>query len=178
MKSWILGIVLCLTACGAEMPQPVANGAPAPAFVGRTLAGDAVNFPEAYRGKVVALRFWADWCPYCGPEMRDIEPVYQRLKTRGLEVVAVNAGQGRDAVAKFLAETPVSYPVLLDAELQAVGRYGVVGLPHTYLIDRAGVVRGRIIGEATADVFERQVTALLKSESPPPTRMTGEHHGT
>lgn len=167
MKALILATTLFLTACNAELPRPVANGAAAPAFVGQTLAGEAVPFPDAYRGKVVALRFWADWCPYCGPEMRDIEPVYQRLKPLGLEVVAINAGQGRDAVAKFLAETPVSYPVLLDPEVQAVGRYGVVGLPHTYLIDRAGVVRGRIVGEATAEVFERQVTALLHPASPP-----------
>lgn len=161
MKRLFIALLL-LAGCQAELPRPVAHGASAPAFTAETLDGRTVNFPDDFAGKVVALRFWADWCPYCGPEMRDLEPVYQRLKGRGLEVVAVNAGQGPDAVARFLRGIPVSYPVLLDRELRAVRLYGVVGLPHTYLIDRAGVVRGRIVGEASAEVFERQVLALLQ----------------
>lgn len=162
MKALLPLLFMLLAGCGVELPQAVANGTPAPAFTGLTLDGRQVAFPGDFKGKVVALRFWADWCPYCGPEMRDIEPVYRRLKARGLEVVAVNAGQGPDVVARFLRSTPVTYTVLLDREVEAVGLYGVIGLPHTYLIDRNGVVRGRIVGEATAEVFERQVTALLQ----------------
>jgi peroxiredoxin len=177
MKTWLLAFLL-LAGCSADLPKTVKNGAPAPAFSARTLDGRTVNFPGDFKGKVVALRFWADWCPYCGPEMRGIEPVYRRLKSRGLEVVALNAGQGPEAVAKFLRDTPVSYPVLMDQSVVAVGLYGVVGLPYTYLIDRDGIVRGRISGEATADVFERQVTALLGQASPPHPSTTGEHHGT
>jgi peroxiredoxin len=162
MKALLPLLFLLLTGCGVKLPQAVANGSPAPAFIAHTLDGRQVAFPGDFKGKVVALRFWADWCPYCGPEMRDLEPVYRRLKARGLEVVAVNAGQGREAVAKFLRRTPVSYTVVLDEEVKAVGLYGVIGLPHTYLIDRNGMVRGRIVGEATAEVFERQVMALLQ----------------
>ncbi len=156
-----------LAGCSPDLPQAVSNGSSAPAFTAQTLDGQVVNFPDDFRGKVIALRFWADWCPYCGPEMRAIEPIYQRLKGEGLEVVAMNAGQGPEAITRFLQDTPVSYPVLLDQTVKAVGLYGVVGLPHTYLIDRDGIVRGRILGDATADVFERQVTALLQGASPP-----------
>jgi peroxiredoxin len=177
MKSWLLALFL-LAGCSADLPQAVKNGLPAPAFSAQTLEGQTVNFPADFKGKVVALRFWADWCPYCGPEMRDIEPIYRRLKSRGLEVVALNAGQGPDAVAKFLHNTTVGYPVLMDQSVKAVGLYGVVGLPYTYLIDRDGIVRGRIAGETTAEVFERQVTALLDQAEPPRSSTTGEPHGT
>lgn len=176
MKACLLSLLL-LVGCSADLPRTVANGSRAPHFSAVSVNGQTVNFPEDFKGRVVVLRFWADWCPYCGPEMRDIEPVYRRLKSRGLEVVALNAGQGPDAVAKFLRETPVSYPVLIDQTVKAVGLYGVVGLPYTYLIDRDGIVRGRIVGEATAEVFERQVTALLDRTSPP-IATNGVHHGT
>lgn len=176
MKRLLLAVLL-LAGCSAEVPKTVANGSPAPHFTATTPDGQQVNFPEDFRGKVVALRFWADWCPFCAPEMRDIEPVYRRLKARGLEVVALNAGQGPDAIAGFLRQTPVSYTVLMDQTVRAVGLYGVVGLPYTYLIDRDGIVRGRIVGEATAEVFERQVTALLDQVSPT-TSTNGEQHGT
>jgi peroxiredoxin len=161
MKALWLALLL-LAGCQAELPQAVPNGTPAPAFTAHTPDGRKIAFPSDFRGKVVALRFWADWCPYCGPEMRDIEPVYRRLKARGLEVVAVNAGQGPEAVARFLRDTPVSYTVVLDEQVKAVGLYGVIGLPHTYLIDREGKVCGRIVGETTAEVFERRVAALLQ----------------
>jgi peroxiredoxin len=167
MKALLLALLI-LAGCSAEVAKTIANGQPAPHFTASTVDGRSVSFPEDLRGKVVVLRFWADWCPYCGPEMRDIEPVYRRLKARGLEVVALNTGQGPDAVAKFLRETPVSYPVLIDPTIKAVGLYGVVGLPYTYLIDRDGIVRGRIVGEATAEVFERQATALLDPSPPKP----------
>lgn len=177
MKALLFALVLLLAGCSADLPETVTNGHPAPHFTATTLDGRQVNFPEDFKGKVIALRFWADWCPYCAPEMRDIEPIYQRLKSRGLEVVALNAGQGPDAVRKFLEKTPVGYTVLYDQTVKAVGLYGVVGLPYTYLIDREGIVRGRIVGEATAEVFERQVTALLDRKSPT-TSTTGEHDGT
>lgn len=176
MKRLLLALLL-LAGCSADIPKTVTNGNPAPHFTASTPDGRQVNFPEDFRGKVVALRFWADWCPFCAPEMRDIEPVYRRLKVRGLEVVALNAGQGPDAIAGFLRQTPVSYTVLMDQTVRAVGLYGVVGLPYTYLIDRDGIVRGRIVGEATAEVFERQVTALLDQVSPT-TSTNGEQHGT
>lgn len=163
LSARILGLsLLLLAACTVERPQAVSNGMPAPAFTAHTLDGRVVHFPADFKGRVVALRFWADWCPYCGPEMRGIEPVYQRLKDQGLEVIALNAGQGPEVVARFLRDTPVSYPVLLDPQVKAVGLYGVIGLPHTYLIDRDGIVRGRILGDTSAAVFERQVTALLQ----------------
>jgi peroxiredoxin len=167
MKAWLLALAL-LMGCSSDLPGTVPNGAPAPSFTAQTMDGRHVNFPADFKGKVVALRFWADWCPYCAPEMRALEPVYQRLKARGLEVVALNAGQGPDAIAKFLRDTPVGYPVLYDQTVKAVGAYGVVGLPQTFLIDRAGIVRGRIVGEATAELFERQVNMLLDRTSPSP----------
>ena len=161
MIRW-LALLLLLTACQVDVPRAPKNGEPAPRFSATRLDGQSVSLPEAYRGQVIALRFWADWCPYCGPEMRAIEPVYQRLKDRGLVVLAVNAGQAKPAVERFLRDTPVSYPVLLDLTVEGVGRYGVVGLPQTYLIDREGILRGRIFGETSADIFEREVTALLQ----------------
>jgi peroxiredoxin len=151
-----------LGGCAPDLPKAVATGAPAPAFSAETLDGRPARFPDDFRGKVVALRFWADWCPYCAPEMRDLDPVYRRLQGRGLEVLAMNAGQTPEAVARFLRATPVGYPVLLDRDAKVLALYGVVGLPHTVLIDRAGIVRGRIAGEASAAIFERQVTPLLE----------------
>ena len=113
-------------------------------------------------GKPVVIRFWADWCKYCEPEMKAIEVVYQRHKGKGLEVFAINAGQDKPAVAAFIIKLGVTYPVLLDEQSAIAKRYGVVGLPTTYFVDAKGVVRGKVIGEADEAVFERHALELLK----------------
>jgi cytochrome c biogenesis protein CcmG/thiol:disulfide interchange protein DsbE len=51
---------------------------------------------------VVAIRFWADWCPYCRKEMAELQPVYARLHRRGLEILAVNVAQDADTARRFV----------------------------------------------------------------------------
>jgi len=148
-------------ACGGEVAKTPANGAPAPAFQATTLEGPAVRVPADFAGKVVALRFWADWCPYCRKEMAELGPVHARLRGRGLEILAVNVAQDRDTVRRFVAPLGIAYPVLLDTEGEVARSYGVQALPVTWLLDRRGMVRSKIVGEATAAVFEARVSELL-----------------
>lgn len=165
MKLPILCVaVLCafwLAACSAEAPAPLNIGDVAPAFQTVRADGAPVDFPADYRGQAVVLRFWADWCRYCAPEMRLIDAVWRRHQGKGLRVLAVNAGQDRATVIAFMNKLAVGYPALLDEQASIAKRYGVVGLPTTYFIDRQGVVRGKIVGEADEASFERQVLALL-----------------
>ena len=151
-----------LAACGGEPPVNLNTGDIAPTFQTTRLDGMAAHFPAAWAGKPVVVRFWADWCKYCEGEMQAIEKVYQRHKAKGLEVIAINAGQDRKTVAAFVRKIGVTYPALLDEDAKIAKRYGVVGLPTTYFVDAKGVVRGKVIGEADEATFERHALELLK----------------
>ncbi len=155
-------LILLLAACGSSdnTPAPV-NGQPAPAFSLNALAGGGVKMPAELVGKLVAIRFWADWCPYCRKEMAELQPVYARLHGRGLEILAVNVAQDADTVRRFVEPLGITYPVLLDPDGATARAYGVKALPITWLVDARGVVRGKIVGEATPEVFERKVLELL-----------------
>ena len=160
-----LFLVLCaalLTACSGEPPAKLNTGDAAPTFKTVQLDGAPVDFPAAYSGKPVVLRFWADWCKYCEGEMKIIDTVRQRHATRGLTILAVNAGQDKDTVAAFMQKLGVGYPAAMDESSKIAKSYGVVGLPTTYLIDAQGMVRGKIVGEADEAMFERHVQILLK----------------
>lgn len=157
-----LSLVLVLVACKPEGGAHLKNGDKAPAFTATRLDGRPLRFPEDVAGKVVALRFWADWCAFCREEMTAIEPIYQAKRAEGLEVLAVNAGQDRATVEKFAAKIGVAYPVLVDEGAGVAKSYRVIGLPTTFLVDREGIVKGRILGESDAKVFERMVADLLK----------------
>jgi peroxiredoxin len=154
-------VLLLLAGCGGDSARPPGNGEPAPAFQAQALAGGAVKVPGDFSGKVVVIRFWADWCPYCRKEMAELQPVYARLHARGLEILAVNVAQDRDTVRRFVEPLGIRYPVLLDPEGATARAYGVQALPVTWLLDGQGVVRGKIVGEATPEVFERRVGELL-----------------
>jgi cytochrome c biogenesis protein CcmG, thiol:disulfide interchange protein DsbE len=162
MKTISLAILLLLAACSSEPPPKVSRGDTAPTFETTRLDGTPVRFPADFAGRPVVVRFWADWCKYCEGEMKDIEPIYQRHKTQGIEVLAVNAGQDRATASAFVAKLGISYPALLDEDAAIAKRYGVTGLPTTYFIDRQGKIAAKQIGEMTAAAFEQQVTELVK----------------
>jgi cytochrome c biogenesis protein CcmG, thiol:disulfide interchange protein DsbE len=157
----IVALGFLLGACGTDSPPPPENGRPAPSFQAVDLTGNPVSVPGDYPGKVLAVRFWADWCLYCRKEMAELQPVYAHLRGRDLEILAVNVAQDRETVRRFVTRLGIAYPVLLDPEGAIARGYGVKALPVTVLLDRRGVVRGRIVGEASPQVFEDKVTGLL-----------------
>ncbi|MBU0751276.1 MAG: TlpA family protein disulfide reductase [Gammaproteobacteria bacterium] len=161
-RGFLILLVSLLAACGGDPPVNLNTGDIAPTFQTTRLDGMAAHFPAAWAGKPVVVRFWADWCKFCEGEMQAIEAVYQRHKGKGLEVIAVNAGQDRQTVEAFIKKIGVTYPALLDENAKIAKRYGVVGLPTTYFVDAKGVVRGKVIGEADEATFEHHALLLLK----------------
>ena len=120
---------------------------------------------SSYKGKVVILNFWATWCPPCRAEMPSMETLYQRFKNQGLEILAVDLGEERSEVQQFINNNRYTFPVLLDLDGKNITRYGVSGIPTTYILDREGKIIARIVGSIQWDnpkiiaAFE----ALLKS---------------
>ena len=148
--------------CGCSDQKVVLRvGQTAPVFSLADINGKTSKFPEDLKGKVVAIRFWADWCKSCAEEMPVIEKTYDKYKDRGLVILAVNIGQERDAVVKFINGIKISYTVLLDPGALVTKRYGVTGLPMTFIIDRNGIIRQKILGEAGQTAFEELVLGQL-----------------
>jgi cytochrome c biogenesis protein CcmG, thiol:disulfide interchange protein DsbE len=149
-----------LGGCG-DAPPTLAKGEPTPAFTLAALTGAPLAFPADLAGQVVAVRFWADWCPFCEGEMRTLEPVYRAYRDQGLRLLAINVRQNRETAAAFIAPLGISYEVLLDTDGAVARAYGVSGLPTTFFLDRQGRLAARILGESTPEVFERVIKDLL-----------------
>jgi peroxiredoxin len=155
-----LVVMLMLGGCGEQAPR-LQHGEPPPAFALARLEGGQADFPHQFTGQVVAVRFWADWCPFCESEMQAIEPIYQRYRERGLVILAINVRQERATAEAFIDKLDISYDTLLDPDGDVARRYGVLGLPTTFMIDRDGRLHARIIGESTPEVFEAIVRETL-----------------
>jgi peroxiredoxin len=90
-----------------------------------------------------------------------MDGLYGKYRRKGLEVLAVNVGQKNEAVKAFAAELGVSYPILIDMDGKSAVLYGVTDVPRTYVIDRSGVVRYRILGGATPEMLKKLILSLL-----------------
>jgi len=134
-------------------------GAAAIDFNCHDLEGQAWSLDKV-RGKVVLLRFWADWCPYCRYEMPIIDKYYRKLKKEGFLVLAVNVKQSAEVALAFIAQLDVTFPVPLDPDGKMARRYGVYAIPTNFLIDRQGIVREILIGEVFKE--ETVLRDLLK----------------
>lgn len=99
-----------------------------------------------YKGQVVFLNFWATWCGPCRSEMPAMEAVYNELKDDGFVILAVDLGEDRETVQKFVDEFGLTFPVLLDETGSTGGQYDARSIPTTYMVDREGNILGRAIG--------------------------------
>lgn len=99
------------------------------------------------RGRVVLLNFWASWCEPCRAEMPSLEALAERDAGRGLTVVAVNFRETDGAIRRFLDRTPLTLPILRDADGGAAKDWQVRIYPTTVVVDRRGRAAFSVIGE-------------------------------
>jgi peroxiredoxin len=135
-----------LSCKGKDESGRVIIGETAPNFQYQDLNGNKGSM-QGLEGKVVLLRFWADWCPYCKYEMPRINVFYWRLRDKNFEVLAVNVGQSMGVVESFTAQLNLAYPMIMDPEGKLTRSYGVKGIPTNFLIDRKGIIREILVGE-------------------------------
>jgi thiol-disulfide isomerase/thioredoxin len=127
----------------------------------RALSGPQVTLPDAFRGRVVVVHFWASWCPPCLREIDALESLVGEYRERGFAPVSVNVGETPAVVTDSLGHRKVTYPILLDPESAISRLYGVVGLPTTFVLDRTGSVAVKVLGEIDRDGLRRVLSGLL-----------------
>ena len=97
-------------------------------------------------GQVIVLNFWATWCPPCIDEMPSLVEMQQRLKDKGVTVLAISVDVDEDAYHRFLKDHKVELLTVRDPNHKSSDLYGTFKYPETYIIDRSGVLRRKFIG--------------------------------
>jgi cytochrome c biogenesis protein CcmG, thiol:disulfide interchange protein DsbE len=123
--------------------------------------GRKIVFPGDYKGQVGLIHFWASWCPYCIKEIRAIEALYQTYKNKGFCPYSINVGETPVAVEAYIAHIRISYPIPLDGNSAVARLYGVTGIPTTFIVDRAGLIRHKILGEINKEGLNRLISVLM-----------------
>ncbi len=153
------GIAVIVSVCSLAS----ASSALAPSFTLPSRSGDMVSL-DKLKGQVVMLNFWASWCGPCRQEMPLLDQMHKRYSSLGFTMLGVNVEANTADAEKWLAQTPVTFPVLFDKENKVSKLYDVNAMPSTVFIDRKGNVRYLHRGYKPGDESEylNQIRALLK----------------
>lgn len=141
-------LALFITACGEKPAATVGN--PAPDFDTLDLDGKIWSLSKL-KGKVVFINFWATWCSPCREEMPSMQRLYTKLPKDKFEMIALFNNDKKPAVRKFVSQLGLTFPILSDEHNFAGTKYGLTGLPETFIVDKQGVIREKIIGPAKWD---------------------------
>ena len=117
------------------------NIAPDIDFKGNNIAPGypAADFPEklsAIQSKYTVVAFGASWCPKCTEEFPEIARLYQKWKSKGIEVVLVSLDEDKESYQTFVKDFPfISTCDFQKWDSQIVKDYYVFGTPKLYLLD-------------------------------------------
>ena len=137
-------------------------GKPVPSFV-LPGQGEGPGFGSAElaaSGRPVLLNFFASWCVPCVAEA----PVLLALQRSGQQLFGIAYKDKPEATEAFLRQHGNPYMrVGRDALGTVAIDFGLYGVPETYLIDPAGIVRGRWAGGLTTQILRQELLPMLKT---------------
>ena len=131
---------------------------PAPRFSAKSLDGEKFD-NQSVKGKVVLLQFWTTWCPYCRSEEGLVNELTMEFADKGLIVLAVDVGESKKKVKKYLEEHPRTPRIVLTDDTNLAAMYQANSYPIYVVIDRDG----NIAGEQRGSAGEKALRRLLAS---------------
>jgi len=143
-----------------EVPSPLVDK-PAPAFkIAQLEPADAQFSPEDMKGKVWLFNVWASWCVACRQE----HPVLMEFaRAKVAPLIGLDYKDQRKDALGVLKRTGNPYDVIaFDADGRVGIDYGVYGVPESYVIDKAGVIRYKHIGPITMETMEKTIIPLIQ----------------
>jgi thiol-disulfide isomerase/thioredoxin len=157
---WAITLLAAATPVMAAT-RPVV-GAPAPPFELTLVDGGKVKL-EALRGQVVLLNFWATWCVPCRTELPTLDAYHAIQQPHGLRTFAIKT-EGSVPVGQL---KKLFAAMSIPSARRIRGPYGpLTGVPTTFIIDRAGVLRYARAGALDLDALNRLIVPLLNEKAP------------
>jgi len=146
----------------AASQAPGTQRADAPALDIPLEAGKPTVPLSSFKGKVVVLDFWATWCGPCRQSIPDLEKLYKKYHSQGLEVIGVSVDDSWDPVPASIKELGITYPVVLSSNIPGIrSAFQFTGIPQMYLVDKNGRIGGSYEGYDPSRDLEAEIKPLL-----------------
>jgi len=114
-----------------------------PNFILEDLDGKKVELEKILGEGPILISFWATWCKPCVKELDQIQKVYEELKEKKFQIIAIDEDGPRtlSKVKSFVKGRGWKFPVLLDKNKKVYRKYQVIGLPYSLILDDRGIIR-------------------------------------
>ncbi len=136
----------------------------APRFNAKTTDGEKFT-NDSIKGKVVLLEFWTTWCGFCYDEAAFVDKIGREFAPKGLILLAVNVGESKKTVKKYLELHPRNCKIVLMEDTNLAAMYQATVYPIYVVIDRDGNISATQRG-AGGETALRKLLATAGLESP------------
>lgn len=132
---------------GADLPQTkTIVGLNAPELELKDNTGNIYTL-SALKGTVLFINFWASWCEPCKTEMPSIQALYDRFKEdKRFRMLTVLYNDDYSKAVNYMKDHGLQFPLLTDSDGKTAGAYGITGVPETYIVDKKGILKKRVLG--------------------------------
>ena len=138
---------------------------PVPRFQAQTLQGDKDTINNrVFKGQISLLHVWASWCSVCRVE----QPEMMKLsKNDQFQLIGLNYKDHYKSAINFLNILGDPYKINLFDPTGSIGEaFGVYGTPETFLIDRNGIIRDKVVGIISHKIWvKRLMPEIIKLEN-------------
>lgn len=153
--------------CGKKVDtnnSNTSNRKEAPDFTLSTLDGGVIRLSD-FKGRVVLIDFWAEWCGPCKRATPTIASLYKKYKNSDFIVFGINLDDKKDLdkVINYVKEHGIEYPTLIDG-FSVASKYNVTGIPKFILIDKNGKIALEVVGarDDLESLLKSNIEKLLK----------------
>jgi cytochrome c biogenesis protein CcmG, thiol:disulfide interchange protein DsbE len=162
IKALLVASFLCLSCNGTSYALEAGSKAPDFSLPGKTAT---VNLAST-AGSVVYVDFWASWCGPCRQSFPWMNAMQEKYRAKGLQIIGINVDGKSEDAKKFLAQNPAAFTVAFDSKGVNPDKYGVKGMPTSFLVGRDGKIISQHVGfkEADREKLEQQIKAALEAK--------------
>jgi len=127
-------------------PRIATVGAPVPDIELTDTQGKKLKLSEL-KGSVAFVNFWASWCPPCIDEIPSVEVLYRYLSgNSNFKMITILYQDDENRVSRYMQQQGYTFPLYHDPDGFAAKRFGITGVPETFIIDKKGTLRKKVVG--------------------------------
>lgn len=129
------------------------KGKPAINFKLESIDGGQVELSKLYGKGPILISFWATWCKPCIEEMTELNKIYEELKDKGFNLLAVSTDNEKTIakVKPFVKSRGYNFTVLLDKNSEVARKYYAQQIPYSVLLDKDGKIVQSHLGYMKGD---------------------------
>ena len=128
-------------------------GQPAPDFEYADSTGKLWKLSDL-KGKVVYINFWATWCNTCKAEMPQKALLKKKMEGKPFQMLGMLFRDDPDNLPEYFKKHNVTIPTLISPNNDSGKMFGITGVPETFIIDKDGIVREKLVGPRKWDTEE------------------------